>query len=225
MTTFALPFPDAFPALLARAMSAPARPWASARTGATATETAWIRAARGGDPEAFRRLVDRHGPSVVELCVRIVRSREEGEEAAQDAFVRAWKALPEFRGEAKFSTWLYRIAARRAVDVAVAHRKRREREGVTEPARLEEHGDPMDAAGLRDPERRRLWRILGDLEPLPRAAVTLFYLGDKSVSEVADILSLPEGTVKTHLHRSRATLRRAWTSETTREERLGLPRL
>ena len=225
MTTFAFPAPDAFPVLFAREASAPARPWPAARADAPATEAEWVRAARGGDPDAFRRLVDRHRTAVVELCLRVVRSREEAEEAAQDAFVRAWKALPEFRGEAKFSTWLYRIAVRRALDAAIAQRKRRQRENATEPASLDERGAESGPGGLEDAARRRLWRILGDLEPLPRAAVSLFYLGDRSVGEVAEILTLPEGTVKTHLHRSRAALRRAWTLETTREERLGLPRL
>lgn len=226
--TLAFPFAGLFPALsgTGEAVARPAGPRA-APAAAPGGEEAWIRGARSGDPRAFRHLVDRYRAPVVELCVRIVRSREEGEEAAQDAFVRAWKALPEFRGDAKFSTWLYRIATRRALDAAASHRKRRDREGAVEPAALEAAPAAAGTAadGLDEPLRRRLWRILGDLEPLPRAAVSLFYLGGRSVSEVAQILSLPEGTVKTHLHRSRAVLRRAWTLESTREERHGLPRV
>ncbi len=213
----------AFP-LGGEAASRPAPGVGAAASKAAEGEDAWIRAARSGDPRAFRRLVDRYRGPVVELCARIVRSREEGEEAAQDAFVRAWRALPEFRGDSKFSTWLFRIATRRALDAATARKRRRDREDATEPAVLDATPGG-EADGLDEPLRRRLWRILGELEPLPRAAVTLFYLGGRSVAEVGEILDLPEGTVKTHLHRARAALRRAWTLETTREERRGLPRV
>lgn len=216
MTAFALPVPAVLAARLTRD---------EAWTRPEEAEAAWIRAAQDGDPEAFRRLVDRHAATVVELCARIVRSREEGEEAAQDAFVRAWKALPEFRGDSRFSTWLYRIAARRALDRAATRRRRDEREGAVDPVLLEARGGSAGEPPVGDAERRRLWRILADLEPVARAAVSLYYLGDRSVAEVADVLSIPEGTVKTHLHRSRAALRRAWVLETTREERLGLPRV
>ena len=218
MSTFALPFPRFF-------LVAP--PADTVRTGVAATgeapEADWVRAAKGGDPDAFRRLVDRYRGYAVEVASRIVRSREEAEEAAQDAFVRAWRALPEFREEARFSTWLTRIVVRRALDAAQAKSRRREREDPRDPVRLDVAADTP--AGLADPDRRRLWRILGDLEPLPRAVVTLFYLGERRVDEVARILELPEGTVKTHLHRSRAALRRAWIRESTKEERLGLPRV
>jgi len=223
-TTMALPFAALFPALPALGDARP-RPAGRVTPAVPEAEADWVRSARGGDPRAFRHLVDRYRGPVVELCARIVRSREEGEEAAQDAFVRAWKALPEFRGDAKFSTWLYRIATRRALDAAAAHRRRRDREDAVEPASLEAAPDITAADGLDEALRRRLRRILGELEPLPRAAVSLFYLGGRSVGEVAEILSLPEGTVKTHLHRSRAVLRRAWTLESTREGRHGLPRV
>ena len=194
-----------------------------APSGTDAEERAWIEAAQGGDADAFRRLVERYRSLVVELAYRIVRSREEAEETAQDAFVRAWRALPGFRHEARFSTWLVRIATRRALDVVGTLKRRRSHEDPSDPIDLD--GSTAPASGLEGPERRRLWRILGDLEPSPRAAVTLFYLGGRRVDEVASILDMPEGTVKTLLHRSRAELRRAWVLETRREERSGLPRL
>jgi len=189
-----------------------------------ADEQTWILRAQGGDTDAFRRLVDRHRSLVVELAYRIVRSREEAEEAAQDAFVRAWRALPGFRHEARFSTWLIRIATRRALDAAESLRRRRTREDPTEPADLDLFV-PSAASGMDAADRRRLWRVLGELEPAPRAAVSLYYLGDRRVDEVAAILGMPEGTVKTLLFRARATLRRAWDRGARAEERSGLPRL
>lgn len=181
-------------------------------------ESEWIRAARRGDRDAFRRLVDRHRDRAFETALRIVRRREEAEEATQDAFVRAWRALPGFREDARFSTWLYRIVTHRAIDAAEALRRRQTREISAEPELMENRPAPS-ASTLPEPLLRRLERILGDLEPVPRAVVTLFYLRDCSVNEVAEILDLPEGTVKTHLYRSRRTLRSAWVRCERQEER------
>src|SRR4051812_20180015 len=79
-------------------------------------EAEWIRQAREGDERAFARLVDRHRDRAFALASRMLRSPAEAEEAAQDAFVRVWRALPRFRGEAAFSTWLHRIVVRCALD-------------------------------------------------------------------------------------------------------------
>lgn len=222
--TIALPLPPHWIARLAgsgplRALEAEraAAEDGAERRAADEAEAAWIRDARRGDPEAFRRLVERHGDQVYETALRIVGTREEAEEAAQDAFLRAWRALPGFREEARFSTWLYRIVTRRALDGARGARKRAEREGAVEPEILEACPAPARTPGA-DTAMRRLRPLLERLDPTPRAVVTLFYLRDLTVREVAEILELPEGTVKTHLHRSRAELRRAWTRTARREE-------
>src|SRR5512139_270230 len=81
-------------------------------------EAGWIERARRGDAEAFRHLVERHRDRVYGLAYRVIGSAPEAEEAAQDAFLRAWRALPEFRGDARFSTWLHRIAVRCAYDAS-----------------------------------------------------------------------------------------------------------
>jgi RNA polymerase sigma-70 factor (ECF subfamily) len=168
----------------------------------------WVLRARKGDAAAFRVLVDRYRHQALEVALRIVRSPEAAEETAQDAFIRAWKALDGFRHEARFSTWLYRIVTRCALDAVRRARTRDRRETGIAPEALAAIPDPARAPeGLR---RRRLERILGELAPVPRAVVTLFYLRDLTVEEIAGILDLPQGTVKTHLHRSRAALRSAW---------------
>jgi RNA polymerase sigma-70 factor (ECF subfamily) len=184
-------------------------------------EAVWIRRAQGGDPEAFRRLVDRHRDAVVETARRIVRSREEAEEVAQDAFVRAWRALPGFREEARFSTWLYRIVTRRAIDVANTLRRRPERMIAGDPGALENLAAPA-RRGLPPTDLTRLERILAELPPVRRAIVTLFYLRDQSIEEIAGIVDLPPGTVKSHLYRSRSILRRSWLRHTRREGPRGL---
>jgi len=102
-------------------------------TAAPGDETLVARA-RAGDAEAFRGLVDRYRDRVYGLALRIVRSTADAEEVAQDAFVRAWLALPRFRGAASFSTWIYRIAARCAFDRARTLKVRRGREAGIEAA-------------------------------------------------------------------------------------------
>jgi len=175
-----------------------------------------VRRAQSGDEAAFARLVERHGDRAYALALRIVRSTSDAEEVAQDALVRAWRSLPRFRGDSAFSSWLYRIVARRAFDRAAVLKARRNREAGTEGI---DHL-PAVAAGP-DPETReraaRLERLVAGLSEVPRTVVTLYYYQDRSVAEVARILKMPENTVKTHLSRARAALRTGWAGEDAAE--------
>ena len=187
-----------------------------------AEESEWLQRARDGDPEGFRLLVDRYRDLAYEVALRILRSPEEAEEVTQDSFVRAWRALGGFREEARFSTWLYRIVTRCALDAAQSARRRQERERSAVAV------ETLPAPAAPAPsvtDSMRLERILADLSPVRRAVVTLFYLRERTVDEVAEILEMPSGTVKTHLHRARANLRRAWRRRKTQERRRGLPEL
>jgi RNA polymerase sigma-70 factor (ECF subfamily) len=172
-------------------------------------EREWVERAARGDEAAFRALVDRHRDRAFALALRIVRSRDDAAEVAQDAFVRAWRALPAFRGEAAFGTWLHRIVTRVAFDRARVLSRRRARE-----ADLEAAGDIAGGEGPPDPRQRsqaaRLERLVAGLTEAQRTVVTLFYHQDRSVEDVAHILRMPENTVKTHLSRARAALRAAW---------------
>jgi RNA polymerase sigma-70 factor, ECF subfamily len=171
-------------------------------------DRAWVARARRGDAEAYRVLVERHRHQAFAVARRIVRSESDAEEVAQDAFVRAWRALPEFRGESRFGTWLHSIVVRRALDRAEVLGRRRGRERQVEVL-------PEPAAGAPDPEAarrvRRLDGLMGVLSDTQRAAVSLYYYEDRSVENVAEVLGLPVNTVKTHLSRARAVLREAWT--------------
>lgn len=181
-------------------------------------DTALVQRARQGDQDSYRILVERHGSAAYSLALRIVQSPQDAEEIAQDAFVRAWRALPQFRGDAAFSTWLYRIVMRQALGRAASLRRKK---GVEEPLderTIETLAEPAPRE-RHDPTRLRLERIVAGLPELQRAVVTLFYIQDRSLREVAAALNLPLGTVKTHLYRSRAALRRAWARETAGEDR------
>ena len=171
-------------------------------------EHAWVARARAGDTDAFRKLVERHRDRAYALAFRMLGSATDAEEAAQDAFLRAWRALPQFRGESAFSTWLHRIVVRRALDRRVTLKSRRARE-----TSLEEAADPVAPEEPDAALQRRLDRLLDQLSEMQRTVVLLYYYEDRSVEEVSRILEMPEGSVKTHLHRARAALREAWMEE------------
>ena len=174
-----------------------------------ADERRLIARAQAGDTRAFRELVELHQARAYTLALRILRSASDAEEVAQDAFVRAWTALPGFRGESSFGTWLYRIVARRAFDRAQVLKHRRARERQDE--QLPDHASPQsDHDALR---AAKLERLVAGLTPAQRAAVTMYYYEGHSVEQVANVLGMPENTVKTHLLRARAALRAAWTHE------------
>jgi RNA polymerase sigma-70 factor (ECF subfamily) len=174
---------------------------------------ALVSRARTGDTGAFEGLVRLHQDRAYALALRITRSPADAEEVAQDAFVRAWTALPRFRGESSFGTWLHQIVARRALDRLATLKTRRGREtGVEEAERI-----PAAGTGRQDLETAaralRMERMVQALPASQRVAVTLYYYEGKSVEQVAKMLGLPENTVKTHLSRARAVLRDRWLKE------------
>jgi RNA polymerase sigma-70 factor (ECF subfamily) len=172
-----------------------------------------VERARRRDTKAFRELVDRYQDRAFGLAMRMLRSAVDAEEVTQDAFVRAWVALPSFRGDAAFGTWLHAIVARRALDRAATMRRRRERE-----APLEDAVEPTAPGGTDGEQARRslkIERLLGGLGDARRAVIALYYWEQYPVDEIARMLGMPTGTVKTHLSRARAALREGWLKERT----------
>ncbi len=130
--------------------------------------------------------------------------------------MRAWRGLPGFRGDSAFGTWLHRITVRLALDRAATLRTRGTRELAVTPELLESVETAASDTTIPS-EARRLIELMADVSDVQRAALTLYYLEDRSVEEVARVLQMPLNTVKTHLSRGRAALRRAWTESATRE--------
>ena len=167
-----------------------------------------IDAFRAGDQAAFTELVKRHREHVFRLAVSILGNGFEGdaEEVAQEVFVRVHRGLAAFRGDAKFSTWLYRIAFNQAVNLKARLRYRAPHLGdeVLETARSKA-ADP-----LRQVEEARRDRALMDaIHELPevyQSALRLHYWMDTGIAEVAVLLDVPENTVKSYLHRARKLL-------------------
>ena len=175
------------------------------------TEATLLDRCKSGDTRAFQSLVETHQDRAYALALRIVRVESDAEEIAQDAFVKAWLAIREFRGDSSFATWLHRIVLRRALDRADALRARGRREERLEPE-PDTSGAPIAVTlpEAESPDTRRLTRLMDSLTPIQRATLALHYYEDRSVTEIAAMLDLPEGTVKTHMSRGRAALREAW---------------
>ena len=173
-----------------------------------ADERTLVARARARDARAFRELIERHRRRATALALRVLGSEADAEDTAQEAFVRAWFALPSFRGEARFSTWLHAIVMRRALDRAAQRRARQAREIELDAAAWV----PDTQAALADRAHlaHRLDRIMHHLSAAQRAVVVAFYQDSRSVDEIASMLRMPTGTVKTHLSRARRILRNAW---------------
>jgi RNA polymerase sigma-70 factor (ECF subfamily) len=166
-----------------------------------------VERATDGDREAFGELVRIHQHEVYTLAVRLIRDRDQASDVAQDAFVRAWRAMPKFRGDAKFSTWMYRIT----VNTAWTHRSR---ESKVRLDSLESLSDDPVSTSL-DPERAaesvsagpQIKQALMDLTESVRTVVVLKDVYDWSHSEIAEHLDISVTAAKVRLHRGRKDLR------------------
>ena len=167
---------------------------------------------QGGDESAFEALVHRHQRRVFGLVLRMLGNREEAEEVAQEAFLSLHRHGHRFRREARFSTFVYRVAANAALNRRRSLGRKRAREDAL--ARRQEVGldlpssprDPEDAASgsqLQERVQEALLELPADL----RAAVVLYDIEGQSYGDIAETLRIPEGTVKSRIHRARNALR------------------
>jgi RNA polymerase sigma-70 factor (ECF subfamily) len=156
----------------------------------------------GREQEAFERLVPAYRRRVFGLAFSILRDRAAAEDLAQEVFVKLWQALPRYDGRAKLSTWIYAITRNASVS---ALRARRRSLSMSEHA-VREEVEGIAAAAAPAAEDRELRRAIEALPEKQRQAITLYYLDERPVEEVAEMMGLPANTVKTHLHRARAGL-------------------
>ncbi|HSD28415.1 MAG TPA: sigma-70 family RNA polymerase sigma factor [Vicinamibacteria bacterium] len=163
-----------------------------------------IEACRRGEREAFDRLVLRYQRDVYRLCYRFANNHEDANDLAQEAFLRAWRAIPRFRGESSFSTWLYRIA----VNACLNFRALRRPPTQELPESL---ADPLPGAEARlasDDEARRVRAAVARLPEKQRATLILKVYHERTHEEVAEILGSTVGTVKANLFHALGNLRR-----------------
>jgi RNA polymerase sigma-70 factor, ECF subfamily len=146
---------------------------------------------------AFRR-------KVFGLAYSLLRNRDAAEDVTQDVFIKVWRALPGFDGRASLSTWIYTIARNASLS---ALRARRQQSSLSDPEVLSAV-ETIDPASPPDSmvDRAALLRLVDQLPTKQRQVVMLFYMQEQSHEEVATMLAMPVGTVKTLLHRARARL-------------------
>lgn len=162
-----------------------------------------VRRAQQGDERAFARLVDAEQHRLFTLAARELGSRPDAEDAVQETLVRAWRALPRFRAEASFSTWLYRICLN-----AIHDQRARATRGSGVPLDdVAEPADPRDAAYEHELSKD-VQRALARLDDTYRTAVILYDVLGRSYAEIAAVLGVPEGTVKSRIFRGRTELAR-----------------
>jgi RNA polymerase sigma-70 factor (ECF subfamily) len=158
----------------------------------------------GGNAEAFATLVERYDRAVYHLAYRTLRDVEEARDVAQEAFFKAYRSLRTFKPGAKFSTWIFAITYHACCD----RLNRRKRYSNDE---LPERADPSpgpEAMALASDEAHRLRAAIEALPEKYRTVITLYHLQGRQYEEIANVLGLPMGTVKTHLFRAKEQLRK-----------------
>jgi RNA polymerase sigma-70 factor, ECF subfamily len=176
------------------------------------TEQHLIQRAQKGDHEAFATLVTEHQRYVYNLALRVLKNEEEALDLAQETFVRAWTALPNFRGGSQFRTWLYRIVTNLCYNRLPNLRRSLNELGNDVISEIPEtdiaFGNP--ARGFETREiRSYLHKAIDELDENYRLLISLRYQNELSYEEIANTLNLPLGTVKTGLFRAKEQLRRA----------------
>jgi RNA polymerase sigma-70 factor (ECF subfamily) len=171
-------------------------------------DAALVARAQAGEREAFEQLVRRHAEHLFSVVVRLVPDRRDAEEVTQEAFIRAWRGISRFQGDAQFFTWLYRIG----INEARRHTQRR----PPATASIDDPGvEPADSRPTPDHEaehgdlRAALERAIRSLDPDYRAPLILRDIEGLSTAEAAAIMGLREAAFKSRLHRARLAVRDA----------------
>ena len=167
----------------------------------------YIDKVKSGDTHAFSVLIDRYKYMVFTMAHKIVRNREDAEEIAQDTFLKVCKALASFKGESKFSTWVYKIAYYRSLD----YLKKKKRIIESDTVDISEvYNLSSIESVLEDIDRKERLEILKDaiqkLSEKDSAIVTLYYFEELSIKEIAMVTGLTPEVVKVRLFRSRKQL-------------------
>ncbi len=166
--------------------------------------------ARKGDEEAFRLLVEDNQHRIYSLALRYTRRHEDADEVAQETFLRAHRSLKRFRGDAGFSTWVYRIA----VNCCLSHRRKRSRMnevGTDENEKQWEVPDVKNPSPLRhamsSQTRGLINRAMDDLSPQQKMVFVMKFLQQRTIAEIAGRIGCAEGTVKKQLFRAVGRMR------------------
>jgi RNA polymerase sigma factor (sigma-70 family) len=176
---------------------------------ATLSDEQLIMQVRQGQATAFSMLVKRYEQYAFTLALRFVKNREDAHEVAQDAFLRAFRYLPDFRGDAKFSTWLYKIVYSTALNFLRKHNPDLvSLDDELRPIQIPDATSPDAAHALETHDRNTaLQAAIAMLSPDDASIITLFYLYEQSLEEICQVMELSNTNAKTKLCRARQRLK------------------
>jgi RNA polymerase sigma factor (sigma-70 family) len=155
----------------------------------------------GGDQNAYAELINRHKRYAFTIAFKILQVRPDAEEAAQDSFIKAYHHLKGFNRDSKFSTWLYRIVFNTAISY-----KRKSRQSFQSIENVVTAYSHEDVTLERTDKQKYLAQAMTKLNEADRTALSLFYLEEFSLEEIADITGHPANTIKVRIHRARLKL-------------------
>ena len=160
-----------------------------------------------GDHAAFAVLVDQYKHLVFTLAVQMVKHQEEAEEVSQDTFIKVFKSLRSYKGDSKFSTWIYRVAYNTCLD-RIKKNKRKQQTYTIDEMTENQIQETENALDLMEQEEKQqaVARCMESLNPDDRALMTLFYFEELSLEEIGKVLNLKPNNVKVKLFRSRKRL-------------------
>jgi RNA polymerase sigma-70 factor (ECF subfamily) len=162
-----------------------------------------------GNQKAFRQIVERHHSLAFAVVRSILGDRDDVEDVLQNAFIKVYRGLHSFQGRSKLSTWIYQIARNEAI--TALHRRPVEYQPVDEIDRPAPDTDNPERQYENSELREHLEAALSHLQQDHRMAIELHYLGEHSYEEIAEIMDIPIGTVKTYIYRGKIELRRIMT--------------
>jgi len=169
-----------------------------------------VTSSKKGDQDAFAQLVQKHQRRVFNLVFRMLQQYEEANEATQETFLAAWQGLPSFRGDARFSTWLYRIAYNCALKQLEQRKRDKALQVVVQAEQIAAsigQEQRVDAALETHARQTMVQEQLSQLPAKYRIVLILRHLQEMTYEEMAQILTMPIGTIKTHLFRARNLLK------------------
>ncbi|MCH7548646.1 MAG: RNA polymerase sigma factor [Candidatus Krumholzibacteriota bacterium] len=172
-----------------------------------------------GSQKAFRDLLERHHATAWAVVRGVLGDRDEVEDVIQQVYVKVFRGLARFRGDARFSTWLYQIARNEAINAV--KKRRMDTTSIDNVVLVAPEKESPDAVMQRSRAGSELEAAMSRIDEKYRLAIELRYMGEHSYEEIAEIMDLPLGTVKTYIHRGKAELKKTMTRTLRRSEKSG----
>jgi RNA polymerase sigma-70 factor (ECF subfamily) len=172
----------------------------------TTTDHNYITQIANGNTQAFAHLVNKYQHMVFTIALKVMGNREEAEDVAQEAFVKCYQSLSKFKGDAKFSTWLYRITYNHCLDKVKSNKRKGYSIQVDEVYDLQSDAENTYTIIESKEQQEVLQKAIKKLPEADQLLITLYYFEELSIKEIAQIVAIKENNIKIKLHRIRAKL-------------------